>query len=174
MDKIEMLKKRIMACFIDCVLIGSIAIMVHLPLAILRLPSLINSFFSIMIFLFFGFLLLAKDGPTWAIGPLMGQSPGKKVVGLIVTKLDGKTNISFAESIKRNLPLGLPYAFAIVFQIIGIIPLDFIRTLLLVLGFLGFLISIGIIGLELLAMYKDPDGRRWGDHQAMTKVVPFN
>ncbi len=166
-----MLKNRIMACFIDFVLIGSLAILMHVPLRIIGFPGLIEALFSSMIFMFFGFLILAKDGPTWFIDFLHGQSPGKKAVGLIVTKLDGRSNISFQESIIRNIPLGLPYFFAFFCRVVHHIPL--ISWFLLFVGLLGFIACPIIICLEILMIYKDPEGRRWGDHKAGTRVVPF-
>ena len=171
-EKLELLKRRLMACFIDCVLIGTLSILAHIPLRIIGLPQLIEILMSGMIFLFFGFLVLAKDGPTWFIDFLRGQSPGKKAFGIIVVKPDGKTNITFKESIIRNIPLGIPYFIAVFCQAVRIIP--FISGFLLFFAFLGFLVSLVIILVETLLIYKDPEGRRWGDKQAETKVVAYD
>lgn len=176
MDKLEMLKKRLMACFIDCVLIGSVAIILHIPIRLV-LPSYLLPIISSMIFLFAGFIILAKDGPTWFIEVLRGQSPGKKAVGLIVTKLDGKTNITFQESIVRNIPIAVPYVFACITQVVSQVA-SFVPILggFIILGIaaVGFLVSNAIILFEVYMMYKDPDGRRWGDHKAVTKVIPYD
>lgn len=169
MEKIEMLKRRLMAGFIDCVLFGSVALILHIPVRILGLPEPIPSLFSFMIMLFFGFLLLAKDGPTWFIEALRGQSPGKKAIGLLVTKLDGRTNISWGDSINRNLPLAVPYLIAAMIQVLKNLPI--IGGFLIWMAMLGFLVSALVIGIELIMMFKDPEGRRWGDHRACTKVT---
>lgn len=167
--KLDMLKRRIIACFVDVVFLGALAFIIHIGLRIIPFPDIIRDFFSGLIFAFFGFLTLAKDGPTWFIEMLRGQSPGKKAMGLIVVKLDGKTNISFRDSIVRNIPMGLPYALALFVQIARYVP--FISGYLILMAIPGFLLCWAVVGLELLLMYKDPEMRRWGDYRAETRVV---
>jgi hypothetical protein len=36
------------------------------------------------------------------------------------------------------------------------------------------LVSLGILIMEIVFTLKDPEGRRWGDHLANTKVIEVN
>jgi uncharacterized RDD family membrane protein YckC len=177
MEKMELFQKRLAAGAMDLILFGSVCMFLHVPLywlngMIFGGSAVILSFSSAILFLFFAFLIAAKDGPTWFIAPLQGQSPGKKAIGLIATKTDGRTNISWEESIKRNSPLCLPYLVAVACQFFRMVP--FISGFLLIIAMLGLLVSSAIIALEVLLIYKDPEGRRWGDKLAGTTVVPFD
>ena len=175
-EKMELFQKRLAAGGLDLVLFGSTCIFLHVPLYwfnswIFGGSAVILSSLSSLLFLFFAFLIAAKDGPTWFIAPLQGQSPGKKAIGLIVTKPDGRTNISWEESIKRNSPFCLPYLTGVMCQVFRLVP--FISGFLLIFAMLGLLVAVAIIALEVLLIYKDPEMRRWGDKFADTVVVAY-
>jgi uncharacterized RDD family membrane protein YckC len=89
------------------------------------------------------------------------RSIGKKVMKLRPVRLDGQP-MDRNVSIKRNMPLAI-YAIG---YFLWIVPV------------LGHLVSIpifvigGIINLvEAILVLTDPEGRRWGDKMAGTKVI---
>ena len=173
MELSDYLKRRLGAAFIDSVLMGSICVLLHVPMVlvikILPIPSFMNYVWSMILLLLFGSVALLKDGP-FELGTLTGQSIGKKVFNLKVTKLDGKTPISYAESISRNLPLGVPYFWMAGLWVAQIVPVVG-WYLFLGLFFLGFLGISGITLYEGFLLLKDPEHRRWGDRQATSRVV---
>lgn len=90
--------------------------------------------------------LLIADGFS------QGQSIGKRLIGLQVrTPRNGK-GASFKESILRNFPLAIAY-------------------LLFHIPFIGWLLSLLIVGFEFLLMVGNPKGLRVGDEMAKTQVL---
>ena len=173
MELSDYLKRRLGAAFIDSVLMGSVCVLLHVPVVllikILPIPSFMNNVWSVVLLLVFGAVTLLKDGP-FELGPLVGQSIGKKVFNLKVTKLDGTTPITFGESISRNLPLGIPYFWMASLWVVQLIPVIG-WYLFLGLFFLGFLGISGINLYEAFLLFKDAEHRRWGDRHAFTRVV---
>jgi uncharacterized RDD family membrane protein YckC len=89
------------------------------------------------------------------------RSLGKQIMKLRPVRLDGQP-MTMETSLKRNLPL----AVYCVGYLLWVVPV------------LGHIMSIpifligGIIGLvEAILVVTDPEGRRWGDRLAGTKVV---
>lgn len=167
--KLDMLKRRVIACFVDVVFLGALAGILQIFLRVIPY-DILRDILALMVTSFFCFVTLAKDGPTWFIEALRGQSPGKKAMGLIVTKLDGQTNITFRDSIVRNIPLAVPYGILLI-PMIGSYLTFIPRIVFFSIGLLGALVYLLLMGLEVLLMYKDPDMRRWGDKKAETRVV---
>lgn len=96
-----------------------------------------------------GFLyMLLRDGLT------DNGSLGKKLLNLQVTTLQG-AQVTYAESIRRNIIFAIPTVFSII-------------------PFVGWFISIGlaliIYILEIVTMAGDPQGQRYGDRWAETIV----
>lgn len=89
------------------------------------------------------------------------RSLGKQLMKLDVVRLDGRP-MDLETSVKRNWMFGL----------------GALTTILLYIPFLGWalipLVGLVALGIGLFECYKvltDPEGRRWGDSQAGTKVV---
>ena len=78
-------------------------------------------------------------------------SAGKRLIGLQIVSMPNHGEISFRESIIRNIPFGIAY-------IAYTIP------------FVGWLIATGIIGFEFFLMIGNPNGLRLGDEMAKTFV----
>lgn len=173
MEISDYIKRRFGAAFIDSVLLGSTCVLLHFPMfvltKILPIPVFMNWVWSVVLLLLFGFIALIKDGPI-DISPLAGQSIGKKIFHLKVTKLDGKTPISFSESVARNLPMGAPYFWMAGLWLAQLIPFvgGWISLGMFVLGFFGI---TGITAYEAFLVFKDAENRRWGDRQAVSRVV---
>lgn len=115
------------------------------------IDAIIASLLSLVPFIgwLFGFLyMLLRDGLT-AKG-----SPGKKLLNLEVTTKYGR-QVTYEESFRRNFIFAIP-------SLLSIIPL------------VGWLISAVVAAViyivELLAIIKDPRGRRNGDRWAGTIV----
>lgn len=106
-----------------------------------------------------GIYLVCRDG--FELGPLHFRSVGKYVLGLGLTRLDGRP-VTLETSVQRNWMLGLS-SIAGVFVVVPIVG-----------GALASLVSLGGLGLILFEIYNvfdDPAGRRWGDRLGNTKVV---
>ena len=95
--------------------------------------------------------MLLRDG--FAISWMNGRSLGKKLLGLGVERTGGGA-MDLTTSAKRN------WMFAI-----G--PIFAIPGIGWVIGLAGFVIGI----IEIYLVITSPDGRRWGDKLAETKVV---
>jgi len=169
----ETLKKRLMAAFVDSVFVGAASMFVMLPLAFLPLPSIIINLLTMLVMAFFGFVMLMKDSPYRIVDVLDKQSPGKKVMGIRVWSGNKSDPITAEQSIRRNLVFALPYAWMIVVLAMRLIPIAFIRDILIFgISAGGFLLVLVAYGFEIYMMAKDLEGRRWGDRQANTIVLP--
>jgi uncharacterized RDD family membrane protein YckC len=158
--------KRIMATFVDLVIIGVLNVLVSM-VAFMLLPRIVFVPFQALMLVACGFAILIKDGP-FRLGPLNGQSIGKKALGIRVLTKAGQP-ISFQESVQRNLTLAAPSFVFAVTALISAIP--FIGPLI---GFFAaiasLLLGLAILGFELFNMYRDTENRRWGDVRAGTIV----
>lgn len=81
-----------------------------------------------------------------------GRSVGKRLIGLQTVLPRSRDVAGFKDSIIRNLPLALAY-------------------LLFPLPYIGWFLSGGIIGLEMLLLLGNDQGIRLGDELAHTQVV---
>ncbi|HEY9068611.1 MAG TPA: RDD family protein [Candidatus Ozemobacteraceae bacterium] len=168
----ETFKKRLMAAFVDIVVVGAASLFVMLPLALLPLPTIVINLLSILVMAFFGFVMLMKDSPYRIADVLDRQSPGKKVMAIRVWSGNKSDPISAEQSIRRNLVFAVPYFWMIAVLLMRLIPIDFIRSILVyVVALGGFLLMLIAFGFEIFMMTKDPEGRRWGDKQANTVVL---
>jgi hypothetical protein len=77
---------------------------------------------------------------------------GKRLIGLRVVNVGNHEEISFRESIIRNIPFGIAY-------------------LAYTIPFVGWLIAAGIVALESFLMIGNPHGVRLGDEMAKTFVL---
>ena len=163
--------KRMIACFIDMVMLTTPFVFLNALFWFMPLPMFLKMIISSIMMIAAGVAVLLKDGP-YEVAILDKQSIGKKQLGLRVTKLDGTTAISWKDSIQRNLPLAIPYVFSALFPIVNILPIKFIAWMInLGLGIVALLVTVAIAGFEAYNLFKDPDVRRWGDHQAGTMVM---
>jgi len=79
-------------------------------------------------------------------------SVGKRLIGLHIVFKENHKEISFRESIVRNIPFGLAY-------------------LTYPIPFIGWLIAAGIVSFESFLMIGNPNGMRLGDEMAKTFVA---
>ena len=102
----------------------------------------------------FAYSILA-DGMKF--GPFIGQSVGKKLMGLrVISRSRGGKPITLAESVIRNSPIGFATFF-------GIIP---------VWGWILLgLIGVPLMLLEVYLIFRAPNGHRLGDVMADSEVV---
>lgn len=166
LDKI--LQKRLIATFIDFVLIGVAVIFLSLiPMFVLpgKLAALVGFFVSAVA----ATLILLKDSP-YKIGNLLdGQTPGKKAMNIRVTDLNGEP-ITAEMSAKRNIIPALPYIIGALGQFSSVLPT-------IVSGLIGLLIILPLMSLAVIAIiyeiyqiYSGERNRRWGDTFAGTIV----
>ena len=138
------LQKRIFAGLVDAVICGIISGLLFL------FPGVGNFLGPIVGALFW----LFRD--CLPMGPDEKNSPGKKIAGLRVEKPGARiAYCSPEDSLKRNLPAGLC-------MLMTMIPL--------VGKFLGPLLLLAVTGAEIYFMVIDPEGLRFGDRFANTKV----
>jgi uncharacterized RDD family membrane protein YckC len=124
------LTTRAVAGFVDLLLVIGLA----------RLPDVLG-------FLSAAGYLLIRDGL------FVGQSAGKKLIGLRVAPMDGGKAITYRESIIRNVPLALAF-------------------MLFLIPYAGWLLGPLALGIECLTAIGDDWGMRIGDMLARTWVVP--
>ena len=100
------------------------------------------------------------------------RSIGKKVQNIRVVTVAG-TPIGFTESAKRNGIFAIGAALGAISATLGLIPClgDVINCLLLPVMFLGVLVAIAAAIYELILITQRPDGVRYGDQLAGTRVV---
>lgn len=118
--------------------------------------------------------ILLRDGLEYKF--MDHRSIGKKLMKLRPVRLDGG-KVDIETSIKRNWMLVLGIVIPIVMTFISI-------PILLVSKALGNLVAlvIGIVAvaalvigiMEIVFVLKNPEGRRWGDQIANTKVIEVN
>ncbi len=123
---------RFIAKFLDLLIVSAIG---QIPLKISFLAAL-------------SYLLLSD-------GFAEGKSIGKQLIGLQTVSSKPEQEISFRESIIRNISLGIAY-------------------LLSQIPFVGWLLALGLIGFESLLLLGNTRGRRIGDELAETQVVDQN
>lgn len=103
--------------------------------------------------------VLLRDGLDYDF--MDKRSIGKKIMKLRPVRLDGKP-MDMRTSVMRNLPLTL----GSLAQILLFVP---------ILGwiFVPFVLIAGIVVviIEIVRVFNDPEGRRWGDQLAGTKVI---
>ena len=102
--------------------------------------------------------MLTRDAIFYVVmttGDWRGRSFGKRLMGLRVVRTGGGP-VDLAVSVKRNLPL-------VVGSVILMVPL--------IGKFVGPLVALAFIALEIVAIVTDPRGRRIGDRLGDTTVV---
>ena len=100
------------------------------------------------------------------------RSLGKKFQNIrVVTTAGGP--ITFNESARRNGIFAIGSALGVLSATLGLIPClgDAVNCLLMPLFILGFLVSVGAAIFEVLQIVQQPDGIRFGDKTAGTRVV---
>jgi len=118
-------------------------------------------------------------GSLVSLGYILGRdvvagdrSLGKQVQGIRVLTIAGGP-IGFMESARRNAIFAIGSALGVVSSTLGLVPClgDAVRCLLMPVWILGGLISLGAAIFELLQITQRPDGVRYGDQMAGTRVV---
>jgi uncharacterized RDD family membrane protein YckC len=89
-------------------------------------------------------------------------SVGKRLLGLAVRGPEGRT-CGVRESLLRNSVLAVPFALWLLLQSGGWIA-----------GVFGWIVLIGVLGLEGILLVGNPMGQRLGDELAGTRVVATN
>jgi uncharacterized RDD family membrane protein YckC len=100
------------------------------------------------------------------------RSIGKKIQNIRVVTVTG-TPIGPTESMKRNGIFAIGAALSALSATLGLIPFvgDFINCLLIPVMFLGLLVGLAAGIYELILITQRPDGVRYGDQLAGTRVV---
>jgi uncharacterized RDD family membrane protein YckC len=103
--------------------------------------------------------VLARDGLAFDF--MDGRSIGKKLMKLRPVRLDGQP-MDLRTSVMRNWPLTLGSLAQILLfiPVIGWILIPFVA-----------LAGVVVAVIEILRVLNDPEGRRWGDQLAGTKVI---
>jgi uncharacterized RDD family membrane protein YckC len=103
--------------------------------------------------------ILLRDGFDYEF--MDGRSVGKKLMKLRPVRLDG-AKMDLSTSARRNWPIALGSLASVLFILPVIGWILYIPVLILA-------IVLGIV--EIVSVLTSPDGRRWGDKLANTKVV---
>ena len=100
------------------------------------------------------------------------RSLGKKIQNIRVVTVTG-TAIGPTESVRRNAIFAIGSALSVVSSVLQLVPClgDAVSCLLLPVWILGALISLAAAIYELIQINQEPDGIRYGDKMAATRVV---
>jgi len=100
------------------------------------------------------------------------RSIGKKVQNIRVVTITG-TPIGFTESAKRNGIFAIGAALGVVSATLGLVPCvgAIVGCLLMPVFLLGMLVGLAAAIYELVLITQRPDGVRYGDQLAGTRVV---
>jgi len=168
----SILQKRLIATFIDMVLVGVAVIILTLPAMVILPNSPINfaALFGFFVSAAGAAVILVKDMPFQFAG-LDSQTPGKKAMNIKVTDMKGDP-ITMQMSINRNIIPALPMIIGALSNLLNIVTIPFIT------GLATFFIITPLLLVALVAnlfeMYKIFTGqqhRRWGDTFAGTIVA---
>ncbi|KAF1082111.1 MAG: hypothetical protein GQF41_1751 [Candidatus Rifleibacterium amylolyticum] len=163
----QILQKRLLAAFIDLVLVGVVSSILIL-ISVFILPNILSSLFSFFVFMAAAVVVLVRDMP-YKLGELDGQTPGKKAMNIRVTDLQGNP-ITLKQSIQRNAILAMPYVVSALGSLFAMIPIiGIVGTLLIVMPLM--LITFVANCYEIYRIYSGERNRRWGDEFAGTIVA---
>ena len=118
-------------------------------------------------------------GSLVSLGYILGRdlvagdrSLGKQVQSIRVVTVAGGA-IGFMESARRNAIFAIGSALGVISSTLRLVPClgDAVSCLLMPVWILGALISLGAAVYELLQITQRPDGVRYGDQMAGTRVV---
>ena len=100
------------------------------------------------------------------------RSIGKKLQDVRVVTVTG-TPIGPTESVRRNAIFAIGFALSVISATLQLIPClgDAVSCLLLPVWILGMLIALAAGIYELIQITQEPDGIRYGDKMAGTRVV---
>jgi hypothetical protein len=100
------------------------------------------------------------------------RSIGKQTQNLKVVTVTGAP-IGFMESARRNAIFAIGSGLHVVSATLGLVPClgDAVSCLLIPFYILGGLVSLGAAVYELIQITQNPDGARYGDKMAGTRVV---
>ena len=173
----DLQQKRYLAAGIDIAVLLGVVILFIVVASILGFAfsraggtSLIGVYLSKVIF-FLGALV--------SLGYVLGRdvvagsrSIGKQTQNLKVVVLAGAP-IGFMESARRNAIFAIGSALHVISATLGLVPClgAVVNCLLMPLYILGALISLGAGVYEILQITQQPDGARYGDKMAGTRVV---
>ena len=173
----DLQQKRIVAALIDIAI--AIAISVAFGLLSMVLGFGISSATSSDGFASYVPRVLSFLGSLVSLGYILGRdvvagdrSLGKKFQDIrVVTTAGGP--ITFNESARRNGIFAIGAALGVLSATLGLIPClgDAVNCLLMPLFILGFLVSVGAAVFEILQIMQQPEGIRFGDKTAGTRVV---
>lgn len=167
----NILVKRLLATFIDMVIVGVAAVLLALP-AMFVLPSRpvnLGMLFSFIVYVAAAAIILVKDMPFEFMG-LDGQTPGKKAMNIRVTDLN-KEPITMEKSIKRNIVPASGYIVSALSALLNVVHIPFITGLASLFVIVPlFLVCMCALIYEVYQIYSDPMHRRWGDNLAGTVV----
>lgn len=162
----QILQKRLLATFIDLVLVGVVSSV--LIFIVTFISPFIGAIFSFFVFAAAAVVVLVKDMP-YKMGELDSQSPGKKAMNIRVTDLQGNP-ISLKQSIQRNAVLAMPYLVSAIGSLFAMIPIiGIVGTLLIVMPLM--IIAFAANCYEIYRIYSGERNRRWGDEFAGTIVA---
>jgi uncharacterized RDD family membrane protein YckC len=100
------------------------------------------------------------------------RSLGKKIQNIRVVSSGGGA-IGLMDSVNRNLIFGIGGILGLLSATLGLLPClgDAVRCLLFPLLMLGFFVQIAVAIVEVVKIFQDPAGVRFGDQFAGTRVV---
>ncbi len=171
LDKI--LQKRLIATFIDLVIVGVASILLTLPAMIILPSSPVNfaALFSFFVAAAAAGIILVKDMPFRMTDMLDSQTPGKKAMNIRVTDLKGQP-ITLQMSIHRNIIPALPFVVGGLANLLNVVQIPVVSglaTFFIILPLMAVAVLANIF--EIYKIFSGERNRRWGDEFAGTIVA---
>ncbi|MBN2432085.1 MAG: RDD family protein [Acidobacteria bacterium] len=175
MTNSELQKNRFIAALIDFLIAFAIYVVFAILSVILAfIHSAIGALLSVIGALVVMGFFLARDMV------FSGNSLGKKLMKIKTVTAGGEA-LSFTHSAKRNFVFAVPYLFLFVQNLLGFIGAILPSAVSCLAGVVGLIlwvlqviIALAVLGFiiwEIITITKEPDGIRWGDTFAGTRVV---
>jgi uncharacterized RDD family membrane protein YckC len=175
MTNSELQKNRFIAALIDFLAAGAIYVVFAILSVIFAfIHSAVGALMSVIGALAVIGFFLARDIV------FSGNSFGKKMMK-VKTVTAGGEPLTFTHSAKRNFVFAVPYLFLFLTNLLGFIGAILPSVVTCMAGVVGLILwivqvilSLAVLGFiiwEIITITKEPDGVRWGDTFAGTRVV---
>lgn len=160
---------RILAYIIDALVLIPVLIVVGIVIFILSLILGSTGIYLGMLLLYASIIAYTLGRDALPIEALNGASVGKKLLGFRAETTFGQ-KLTIEQSARRNAPLAAGNLIIFIGFLLGILPVvgDILYG---IFAAIGSLVALGLAIFELVMLFKNPDGRRWGDTFADTVVV---
>jgi hypothetical protein len=170
----ELQNRRLIAAAIDFGVAVALAVVMGIVTTILNMFLIHSMGTAALIVAGVMNLLTSLVSLAYMLGrDLLGgdRSLGKKFQNIRIVADSG--TVGPMESVKRNLIFAVGSIFVVIWAVLGLVPClgNAVRCILWPLFIFGWLLSLVAVAVEIVKIFQDPDGIRFGDQFAGTRVM---